>query len=87
MRLKQFKKFLDFLLGYKFSKLVKKMTTEELIELYQTYSPLYFSKDALMRDNVKSSIVIYTVVEELKKRFPNNPKFKNYDYKSDLHLI
>lgn len=86
-RVKRFNQFLEFVLNHKLPKMVKKMSNEELVDLYQQYSPRYFTAENNILNTRNSSMVLCAVVEELKHRHPNNPKFKDYNYQYDLKLI
>lgn len=83
---KKFIKFLNFSMGYKFPKLVKKMTDTECLEVYYKYALSYWSDASPLKDKLMGAIVILTIGNEFKRRYPSDIQLQNWNYSQGINL-
>lgn len=83
---RKFQDFIQFSITHKLTKMVKKKSDKELMELYCTFSPECFKPTSLY-NHIYGAITVYIVGEELKTRYPNNIKLSNWDYTQQLDLF
>lgn len=84
--MKKFITFMKFSLEFKFPKLVKRKTDSELFELYYKFSPLYWNSNTSLKERIMGGIVIFTVGEEFKRRYPNKHNLQSWDYTEEINL-
>lgn len=84
--MKRFIKFLRFSIEYKFPKLVKKMSDDECLELYYRYALFFWSEAAKPKDKAMGAIVVITIGDEFKRRYPTDIQLQNWDYSHGINL-
>lgn len=85
--MKKFIRFIRFLFESKFPKLVKKMSDTELLELYYKFSPLYWNKtSSSLREELVGGIIVFSVGEEFKRRYPNKHRLQAWNYSREINL-
>ena len=83
---KKVKNFLTFSLDYKLPKMLKRKSDEELLKLYDEYSSHFYIGTENFRTYIISAFTIYSVGEELKRRYPHSMLIQNWDYRKQLNL-
>lgn len=82
----KYEDFLQFLLEHKLVRTARRMTDEELVDLYESYSPEYFRESSMMFMKVKGTITVYMILEELHRRYPNKITLGKVEYPEKLPL-
>lgn len=83
---KDFVTFMSFFLGFKLPKIAKKMTNEDLLELYYKFAPLYWNQNLPFENKVKGAVVVYIIGQEFKWRYPNNHNLQEWGYTEEINL-
>lgn len=82
----KFIKFMRFVLDYKSRRLVRKFSNRELLDLYYRFSPAFWKGEGTIFQRALGGIVVMTVGEEFKSRFPYKGELLRWDYKEQLNL-
>lgn len=79
-------KFLQFCNNHKIPKMLKKLSSEELIDLYERYSPVVYHRVTVSENTAVGMLLIPKILEELKKRHKTNRILMNLDYTKEVNL-
>lgn len=84
--MKRFIRFMEFVLGYKTKKLVKKLSDQELLSLYYAYAPAFWKAQGTIYQRAMGGVVVLSVVEEFKRRYPHKQELQAWDYSEQINL-